>query len=178
MYRLDSEAENLHIPEPAIGDNDGGGSSGSSSGMIIAEVDSNATGGGYYYCFKQKLDATDWDTTNADQLDKTGEPAAYSATTTYEAGALVKSGGTYWESKKSSDDDPNLGKTPAEGEWWTASDLRVIVKNLAETPISGDTTSHELSAGDEIVCWSFTDDEGTTRLVGIAALRYTDCDAP
>lgn len=39
----------------------------------IAEVDSNATGGGYYNCHLQKLDATDWDSTTADQLDDTGD---------------------------------------------------------------------------------------------------------
>lgn len=39
----------------------------------IAEIDSNATGGGYYNCHLQSLDATDWDSTTADQLDDVGE---------------------------------------------------------------------------------------------------------
>lgn len=41
--------------------------------MFIAEVDSDATGGGYYNCHLQTLDATDWDTTTADQLDDVGD---------------------------------------------------------------------------------------------------------
>jgi len=41
--------------------------------MFIAEVDSDATGGGYYNCHLQKLDATDWNTDTADQLDDTGD---------------------------------------------------------------------------------------------------------
>lgn len=40
---------------------------------FIAKVDSDATGGGYYNCHIQILDATDWDTTTADQLDDTGD---------------------------------------------------------------------------------------------------------
>ena len=42
--------------------------------MFIAEVDSDAdTGGGYYKCHLQDLDATDWDTTTADQVDDKGD---------------------------------------------------------------------------------------------------------
>lgn len=42
--------------------------------MFIAEVDSDAdTGGGYYKCHLQTLDATDWDTTTADQVDDKGD---------------------------------------------------------------------------------------------------------
>lgn len=40
--------------------------------MFIAKVDSNATGGGYYNCTLQILDATDWDQTTIDQLGNTG----------------------------------------------------------------------------------------------------------
>jgi hypothetical protein len=40
--------------------------------IFIAKVVSDATGGGYYNCHLQSLDATDWDTTTADQLDDTG----------------------------------------------------------------------------------------------------------
>ncbi len=41
--------------------------------MFIAEVDSDAAGGGYYNCHLQKLDSSDWDTDNSDQLDDVGE---------------------------------------------------------------------------------------------------------
>ncbi len=41
--------------------------------MFIAEVDSDATGGGYYNCHLQTLDATDWNTDTADQLDDVGD---------------------------------------------------------------------------------------------------------
>ena len=51
----------------------------------------------------------------------------------------------------------------------------VVVLNLPEIPITDDDDSHKLSAGDEIMCWKSTDDEGNTRYVGIAALRYTAC---
>ncbi len=51
----------------------------------------------------------------------------------------------------------------------------VIVLNLSEIPISGDTSSHELSANDLITCQQIIDDQGNARLVGIAALRYKDC---
>jgi len=43
------------------------------SRMYIAEVDSDAAGGGYYNCHLQTLDATDWNTDIADQLDDTGD---------------------------------------------------------------------------------------------------------
>ncbi|MCP4567645.1 MAG: hypothetical protein GY841_08705 [FCB group bacterium] len=43
------------------------------TGVNIAEVDSAATGGGYYDCHLQTLDATDWDSTTADQLDDKGD---------------------------------------------------------------------------------------------------------
>ena len=39
----------------------------------IAKVDSDAAGGGYYNCHLQTLDATDWNTDAADQLDDTGD---------------------------------------------------------------------------------------------------------
>jgi len=81
--------------------------------MFIAEVVSDATGGGYYNCQLQSLDATDWDTTTADQLDAT-------------------------------DDDEQ------------------IVLNIAEIGSS----VHNLDAGDLIICFNFTDDEGNVRLVG------------
>lgn len=42
-------------------------------GLNIAKVTGNATGGGYYNCTLQTLDATDWDTTQADQLDDKGD---------------------------------------------------------------------------------------------------------
>ena len=48
-----------------------GGDSG--AGVYIAEVDSDATGGGYYNCHLQTLDATDWDLDTADQLDDKGD---------------------------------------------------------------------------------------------------------
>jgi hypothetical protein len=32
--------------------------------MYIAKVDSEATGGGHYNCYLQKIDADDWDTDN------------------------------------------------------------------------------------------------------------------
>lgn len=44
--------------------------------MFIAEVATVATGGGYYNCYLQTLDATDWDTTESDQLDNLGGESA------------------------------------------------------------------------------------------------------
>lgn len=110
INRLEAEAEALHIPEPQSGSDDGGGGG---TGMYIAQVDSDATGGGYYNCHLQTLDATNWDTTTADQLDDTGDSLA--------------------------------------------------VLNLCEIGSS----IHNLDAGDLIVCWQFTDDEGNSRYVGI-----------
>ena len=91
--------------------------SGTSGHVFIAEVDSDATGGGYYNCHLQTLDATDWNSDTADQIDDTGDS--------------------------------------------------VVVMNLGE--IGADR--HELVAGDRLICWKFTDDEGNIRLVGLAALR-------
>ena len=48
-------------------------SGGAAGSVMIAEVDSDATGGGYYNCHLQTLDATDWDSATADQLDDTGD---------------------------------------------------------------------------------------------------------
>ena len=84
--------------------------------MFIAEVIEDSTGGGYYSCYLQTLDADDWDLDN-NPLDNIGNP--------------------------------------------------VVVLNLAE--VGADR--HELDATDKIICWKFTDDEGNTRYVGIAALR-------
>ena len=95
------------------------------SAMYIAQVDSNATGGGYYNCHLQTLDATDWDSTAAGQTSDTGSS--------------------------------------------------VVVLNLHEIPVTGDTSSHQLSSDDYIMCWKFTDDEGATRYVGMDCMRYTDC---
>jgi len=89
--------------------------SGSSSGVCyIAEVDSDATGGGYYNCHLQTLDATDWNTTTADQIDDTGGS--------------------------------------------------VVVANMGE--IGG--SAHALDAGDMLLCWQFTDDEGNSRYIGLS----------
>ena len=103
----------------------GGGAGGGGGTVYIAEIDSPATGGGYYNCHIQTLDATDWDSTTADQVDDTGDS--------------------------------------------------VVVLNLSEIPVAGDPSSHLLSAGDKFLCWKKTDDEGTERYVGIAAVRYEDC---
>jgi len=43
------------------------------SPMLIAKVDSEAAGGGYYNCHLQTLDATDWNSDTADQLDDVGD---------------------------------------------------------------------------------------------------------
>ena len=84
---------------------------------FIAEVDSDAAGGGYYNCHIQTLDATDWNTDTADQIDDTGDS--------------------------------------------------VVVANMAE--IGADV--HALDAGDMLLCWQFTDDEGTSRYIGMSP-RY------
>jgi len=103
----------------------GGGAMGKT---YIAEVDSNATGGGYYNCTIQDLDATYWNTTTADHFNNTA--------------------------------------------------TAVVVLNLPECPETLDTTSHELAAGDKIICWQKTDDEGTNRYVGVDAARLTtECPA-
>lgn len=41
--------------------------------MLIAEVDTDASGGGYYNCHLQTLDSTDWNTNTPDQLDDRGD---------------------------------------------------------------------------------------------------------
>jgi len=43
------------------------------AGTSIAEVDSNATGGGYYNCHIQTLDATDWNAVTVDHWDDVGD---------------------------------------------------------------------------------------------------------
>jgi len=91
----------------------------------IAKVSTNATGGGYYNCYLQSLDATDWNTTTANQLS-------------------------------------DVGST-------------VVVLNLPEIPIGGDTASHKLSANDLIMCWKFIDDSGNAKYIGIDADRYHEC---
>lgn len=90
-----------------------GGEGGGEPLALIAEVDSDATGGGYYNCHLQTLEATDWDSDTADQIDATGDS--------------------------------------------------VVVANMTEI---GTTTTNELVAGDRIMCWYFTDDEGNRRLIG------------
>ena len=60
-----------HAPVPRIRRPISGGTE-----MFIAEVSTVATGGGYYNCYLQTLDATDWDSTTADQLEKTGGAGA------------------------------------------------------------------------------------------------------
>jgi len=85
-----------------------------SGACYIAEVDSDATGGGYYNCHLQTLDATDWNTTTADQIDDTGGS--------------------------------------------------VVVANMGE--IGG--SAHALDAGDMLLCWQFTDDEGNSRYIGLS----------
>ena len=42
-------------------------------GLSIAKVIDDADGGGYYNCYLQTLDATDWNSDTADQLDDTGD---------------------------------------------------------------------------------------------------------
>ena len=83
----------------------------------IAQVDSSATGGGYYNCHLQSLNATDWNSTTAGQTADVG--------------------------------------------------VSVIVLNLLEIPITGDTASHILAADDYILCWPANDDEGHRRYVGL-----------
>ena len=89
---------------------------GTSTGTItIASVDTDATGGGYYNCHKQTLDADDWDT-DTNPFDDTGDS--------------------------------------------------IVVLNLAEAGSS----VHNLDAGDLIMYWSFTDNGGTARNVGVEVL--------
>jgi len=101
--------------------------SGRTAGMMIAQVDTVRAGskGGYYNCTLQKFDATDWDSTTANQTNDIG--------------------------------------------------ASVVVLNMSEVPVTSDTGDQNLSAGDYILCWRFTDDEGNARYIGIAALRYTSC---
>ena len=46
---------------------------GGGSDKYIAKVDSDATGGGYYNCHLQTLDATHWNTTSASVLSNASE---------------------------------------------------------------------------------------------------------
>jgi len=89
-----------------------------STPLYIAEIDSAATGGGYYNCHLQSLDSTDWNTSNSDQLDPVGNS--------------------------------------------------IVVLNIAEIG----TSNHGLSAGDAMLCWSFTDDEGVNRYLGEQTATY------
>ena len=51
----------------------------------------------------------------------------------------------------------------------------IVVLNLAESPITGDTTSHLLNADTLMEIWPITDDAGNVRWVGHEIARYFDC---
>ena len=95
--------------------------------MYIAKVSAAETGGGYYDCYLQTFDATDWNTTTAGQTDNTGS--------------------------------------------------LVVVLNLAEIPITGATSDHNLSSGDYMICWKFTDDESNIRYIGFGVGRIASMQA-
>jgi hypothetical protein len=45
---------------------------GAGGGLRIAAVDDDAAGGGHYYCYLQRIDATNWDKDAAATVDDTG----------------------------------------------------------------------------------------------------------
>jgi len=85
---------------------------------FIAQVDSDATGKGFYNCYLQKYDATDWDTNTADQFDNIGEDtiivANISEVGTTTTNALVA--GDFIECIKFSDDEGNTRYIGKSGE--------------------------------------------------------------
>jgi hypothetical protein len=100
-----------------------GGGRGTTGTIAIASVDSDATGGGYYNCHKQTLDATDWDT-DTNPFDDTGDSIvvlnlaeAGSSVHNLDAGDLIM----YWSL---TDDESNTRNVGVEvfgrhtfGEW-------------------------------------------------------------
>lgn len=80
---------------------------GKSAGVkFIAKVDSDATGGGYYNCYIQILDATDWET-DTDLFEDTGESVV--VLNAVEAGSSVHNldAGDYIIGHSTKDDEGN-----------------------------------------------------------------------
>lgn len=51
----------------------------------------------------------------------------------------------------------------------------IVVLNIAEEPIEGDTSSHKLTQDTMMEVWQVTDDEGNFRWIGHEIARYYDC---
>ena len=102
--------------------------------MFIAEVDSDAdTGGGYYKCHLQTLDATDWDTTTADQVDDKGDevivlnlPEMGGSTWSLSAGDLI-------QCFKFRDDEKNVRYVGVELLGQSGSGIATGATQLAKT---------------------------------------------
>jgi len=171
-------------------------------GLKIAKVVTNATGGGYYNCYMQSFDATDWEsnTSGLDDtpgrvrnlnedgvaVDRTGGVTGLPCTAhgmedgtsiTIAGCTTAAYNGTHEVHADSTTDEIRITATYSaetfDGEETVSPDGDdVTVLNLAEI---GVTDSHELSIDDIIICWKFTDDEGNSRWIGLAALAYTEC---
>jgi len=90
-----AEREMLPTAE-GTGGGTGGGASSTGGGAVIAQVDSNATGGGYYNCHLQTFDADDWNT-DTDPFSDTGASIVVlnlaevgSSVHNLDAGALIR----------------------------------------------------------------------------------------
>ena len=117
--------------------------------MRIAEVDSDAAGGGYYNCHIQTLDATDWNTDTADQLDDTGDSVVVLNLAEVGADRHALAAGNHILCWKVPDDEGNIRLV---GFGWTEIDNVITELNINTTTFKFQTKKRDnvavLATGD------------------------------
>ncbi len=82
-------------------------------------------------------------------------------------------GGGYYNAKRATLDGEKWDQTDVD-QWGSTGDSEVVC-NIHERPVTGDTESHLLAAGELMLCWQMRDSEGVLRWVGTGLQRYIDC---
>ena len=159
----------LNIPKQNAVSKSVGGSSGTS--LSIMKVIANEGGAGTYRCMPQILDATDWNNTTAAKLNP--QATYWAVGQSYIVGQYIYTDYVNYATyvckvahTGAADKQPGTGDGLNYWTWVGYDDAGILdyVYNLGENGLN----THQLIAGDVLVCWQTTDDEGNSRWVGFS----------